>query len=89
MTAGRDSSCDIVVRSSSVSSRHCLLYIFEGWWYVRDLNSTNGIKINHVAFREHIIRPGVVLSIGKHDFTLDYEPTALGAVGIDPPADPF
>lgn len=89
MTAGRDPSCDIVIRSSSISSHHCLLYTFEGWWFVRDLKSTNGIKVNNVSFREHLLRPGVQLSIGKFDYTIDYEPTALGAFGIDPPADPF
>ncbi len=89
MTAGRDPSCDIVIRSSSISLHHCLLYTFEGWWYVRDLKSTNGIRINHVSFREHLLRPGSILSIGKFEYTIDYEPTAMGAFGIDPPADPF
>jgi len=89
MTAGRDPSCDIVIRSSSISLHHCLLYTFEGWWYVRDLKSTNGIRINHVSFREHLLRPGCVLSIGKFEYKIDYEPSALGACGIDPPSDPF
>ncbi len=89
MTAGRDPSCDIVIRSSSISLHHCLLYTFEGWWYVRDLKSTNGIRINHVSFREHLLRPGSHLSIGKFEYAIEYEPTALGAFGIDPPADPF
>ncbi len=89
MTVGRDASCDIVLRSSSISSRHCLLYTFEGWWYIRDLNSTNGTKVNHVGFREHLLRPGVNLSIGKFDYEVVYDPMTLGAVGIDPPADPF
>ena len=89
MTAGRDPSCDIVIRSSSISLHHCLLYTFEGWWYVRDLKSTNGIRVNHVSFREHLLRPGSLLSIGKYEYTIDYEPTAMGAFGIDPPADPF
>lgn len=89
MTVGRDPSSDIVIRSSSISLHHCLLYTFEGWWYIRDLKSTNGVKINHVSFREHLLRPGVHLSIGKYEYIIDYEPIALGAFGIDPPADPF
>ena len=89
MTVGRDPNSDIVIRSSSISLHHCLLYTFEGWWYIRDLKSTNGVKINHVSFREHLLRPGVHLSIGKYDYIIDYEPIALGAFGIDPPADPF
>jgi len=89
MIAGRDPNCDIFIKSSSISHHHCLLYTHQGWWYVRNLKSTNGIKINHVAFNQHLLRPGNVLSIGKYDFKIDYEPIALGAEGIDPPPDPF
>jgi CheY-like chemotaxis protein len=89
MTAGRDPSCDIVIRSSSISQHHCLLYIFQGWWYVRDMKSKNGIRVNHVPYAEHLLRPGSILSIGKYEYKIEYEPYLLGADGIDPPADPF
>ncbi len=89
MTAGRDPSCDIVIRSSSISQHHCLLYIFQGWWYVRDMKSKNGIRVNHVPYAEHLLRPGSILSVGKYDYKVEYEPYLLGADGIDPPADPF
>ena len=89
MTAGRDPSCDIVIRSSSISQHHCLLYIFQGWWYVRDMKSKNGIRVNHVPYAEHLLRPGCILSVGKYDYKIEYEPYLLGADGIDAPADPF
>jgi CheY-like chemotaxis protein len=89
IVAGRGSNCDIVIKSSSISQQHCLLYTFEGWWYVRDLKSVNGIRVNHVSFNEHLLRPGNTLSIGKYEYKIDYEPISLGAEGIDPPADPF
>ncbi len=88
-TIGRDDSCDVVIRTASVSHHHCLLYVHEGWWYVKDLQSTNGTKVNYILVSEHLIRPGDVLSIGKVDFDFDYQPHALGAEGITPPVDPF
>ena len=89
LMAGRDPSCDIVIPLPSISLHHCLLYTFEGWWYVQDLKSTDGIQVNHVSVREHLLRPGDNLSIGKLEYTIDYETTALRANDIDPPADPF
>lgn len=89
MTIGRDASCDIVIRSSSISLHHCVLYNYQGWWYVRDLKSKNGIRINHVSFTEHVLRPGTLLSVGKYDFKIEYEPYTMGADGLEPPPDPF
>ena len=89
MMAGSDPSCDIVIQSPSISMHHCLLYIFEGWWYVQDLKSADGIQVDHVSVREHLLRPGANLSIGKLEYTIDYETMALMANDIDPPADPF
>ena len=43
---GRREGCDIVLNYGNVSSHHCLLEIEEGYWFVRDLRSRNGIKIN-------------------------------------------
>ena len=45
---GRRESCDIVLRFANVSAHHCQLMIERGYWYVRDLQSRNGIKINDV-----------------------------------------
>lgn len=89
LTIGRDTSCDVVVRSPSISQHHCLLYLYQGWWYVRDLKSKNGIKVNHLPCHEHVLRPEYTLSVGKYDYVIHYEPFQLGAVGIEPPPDPF
>lgn len=85
LTIGRDASCDIPIKSHSVSMQHCALYVFQGWWYVRDLHSTNGIRVNGVATSQHLLRPGSVLRIGSVDYEIQYEPFRLGAQGIEPP----
>src|SRR3954467_15621270 len=46
LTMGRRESCDICMRFPSVSGVHCELRFKEGYWYIKDLNSTNGIKVN-------------------------------------------
>ena len=89
ITLGRAPSCDIVVDADGVSQHHCVLFVHEGWWFVRDLNSTNGIRVDGKPCLKHILRPHVTLNVGSASYQLDYRPMDLGAVGITPPTDPF
>jgi len=84
---GRRESCDIVLRFANVSAHHCQLVCEGGYWYARDLQSRNGVKINDVRIQEQRrIDPGDVLSVAKHKYRVEYDPVELGAVG-PPPAD--
>jgi predicted component of type VI protein secretion system len=84
---GRRESCDICLRFANVSAHHCQLINEGGYWYVRDMQSRNGIKINDVRIQEQKrIDPGDILSVAKHKYRVEYEPVELGAVG-PPPAD--
>ena len=83
---GRRESCDIVLRFSNVSAHHCQLTVNAGYWYVRDLKSRNGIKVNAVRVNEKRIDSGDILHIAKHRYEVVYSPIELGAVG-PPPAD--
>ncbi|GAB6166602.1 FHA domain-containing protein [Thermostilla marina] len=85
LIVGRRESCDIVLRFANVSSRHCELFVVGGYWYVRDLNSKNGIKVNGVRVREKRLDPGDELSIARHKYEIRYSPVELGAVGPPPP----
>ncbi|MCP4190643.1 MAG: response regulator [Planctomycetaceae bacterium] len=89
LSVGRDPSCDIVLSHSDVSHQHCLLYMYGGWWYVKDLRSANGTRLNKVPIDQKRIAPGAVLMIATHQFEARYSPWDLGAVGITPPVDPF
>ena len=47
LTLGRRETCDISLRFPNISGSHCeLSYKDAGYWYIRDLGSTNGIKVN-------------------------------------------
>ena len=82
---GRRESCDIVLRFSNVSAHHCQLSLTAGYWYVLDLKSRNGVKVNGNRVKEKRLDPGDVLSIAKHKYEVKYSPIALGAVGPPPP----
>lgn len=86
---GRRESCDIVLRFANVSAHHAQLTIDSGYWYVRDMQSSNGVKINDVRIEKggtRRIDPGDILAVAKHKYRVEYDPSDLGAVG-PPPAD--
>ncbi len=85
LLVGRRESCDIVLRFPNVSTHHCQLSVNAGYWYVRDLQSRNGTKVNGVRVTEKRIEPGDILSLAKHRYTVRYSPIDLGAVGPPPP----
>jgi len=84
LLVGRRESCDIVLRFTNISSHHCQLTVQNGYWYVRDLNSTNGIKVNNIRVTEKRLDPGDSLIIAKHRYEVQYSPIDLGAVGPPP-----
>jgi predicted component of type VI protein secretion system len=86
LLVGRRESCDIVLRFANVSAHHCQLFVNGGYWYVRDQQSRNGVKVNGIQVQEKRIDPGDTVSVAKHNYDLEYSPADLGAVG-PPPAD--
>lgn len=85
---GRRESCDIVLRFKNVSAHHCQLLVKGGYWYIRDMKSLNGVKVNNVPVDERRVDPGDSLTIAKHRYRLVYAPHDLGAVGPPPPDEP-
>lgn len=83
---GRRESCDVVLRFPNVSGQHCRMNLESGYWFVRDLNSRNGTKVNNLRVIRKRLDPGTRISIAKHEYTIQYDPEALGAFGT-PPAD--
>lgn len=88
LLVGRRESCDIVLRFSNISAHHCQLNINGGYWYVRDMESRNGIKINNIRVTEKRLDPGDILHVAKHRYEVVYSPVDLGAVGPPPPEVP-
>lgn len=85
LLVGRRESCDIVLRFPNISAHHCQLSVNSGYWYVKDLNSRNGVKVNEVRVTgEKRLDPGDTISIAKHKYEVHYSPAELGAVGPPP-----
>ena len=85
---GRRESCAIVLRFKNVSAHHCQLSVRGGYWYVKDLKSLNGVKVNDVLITDRRLQSGDTLSIAKHSYRIYYVPADLGAVGPPPPDAP-
>src|SRR5262249_10617618 len=70
---GRHPECDIQIDSRKVSRRHCCIAQVHDYLVVRDLGSTNGIRINGVAVVEGRIKVGDELTIGSHRYQVRFE----------------
>lgn len=63
---GRDASCHVPIPDSSVSQRHARIYHSDGEWYIEDLRSTNGTRVNDRPLnRAVLLRAGDRITIGR------------------------
>lgn len=83
---GRRPTCDIQLKFPNVSSKHCRMTVESGYWFIKDLGSRNGTKIDDRQVMRKRADPGSKISFAKHHYIIEYEPQALGAYG-PPPAD--
>jgi len=65
VVVGTSADCDLVVRDSRVSRRHCQLALTERGVVLKDLDSKNGTFVREVPIREVILHPGVPATIGS------------------------
>jgi len=86
LSVGRRESSDIVLRFTNVSGRHCELSVVDGYWFVEDLGSSNGTKVNGTRVTRQRLEPGDRLSVARHEFEIAYSPAQLGAVASSPGA---
>ena len=77
MLFGRHPECDIQIDSRKISRRHCCIAQVTDYLVVRDLGSTNGIRINGVRVLEGKLRVGDELTIGNHRYQVRWD--AFGA----------
>lgn len=84
---GRRESCDIVLRFGNVSGQHARMSLEGGYWFLKDLGSRNGTKVDGFRISRKRLDPGSKISFAKHQFVIEYSPEALGAFGPPPPDD--
>jgi predicted component of type VI protein secretion system len=72
---GRDPECDIQIDSRKISRRHCCIAQVNDYLVVRDLGSTNGIRINDMRVQEGTLKAGDELMIGGNLYRVTWDPT--------------
>jgi pSer/pThr/pTyr-binding forkhead associated (FHA) protein len=72
-TIGRVSDNVIQIDDPSVSSHHAEIAIVAGQYILKDLDSTNGTRVNGHGFSDGTVRPGDRIRFGKVEtrFTLE------------------
>ena len=65
---GRHEECDVQLNSKKVSRRHCCLAQVNDYLVIRDLGSTNGVKINGARVSEGKLVTGDELQIGNFKY---------------------
>jgi predicted component of type VI protein secretion system len=65
-TVGRHDDCQLRIKSSQVSRRHCQLFEKKGLLLVKDLGSSNGTYVNGKRIQEQrVLEPGDEIMIGQ------------------------
>jgi hypothetical protein len=71
---GRSRECDVVIDDANVSRRHAEIRPSGGSWIVRDLGSTNGVKVNGRRLdpaRPQSLAPGDAIELGTSRVVFD------------------
>ena len=71
LLVGRHDACDVMVSHPSVSRKHARLSFRDGHWVLRDLDSTNGTRVNGKRVVRCRLEPGDRLSLGSADLLVD------------------
>jgi hypothetical protein len=98
IVVGRASEAGVQVPSGNVSKNHCLLFVQQGQWTLKDAGSTAGTFLNGKAIRDAVrLKSGDVITLGtgSHPATIAVDPHRVGmaeesevATGIHAPPPP-
>src|ERR1700683_3540857 len=78
ITVGRDPSNNIPLKDPYVSSNHCQFEKRPNGFYVRDLRSRNGVRLNGIRVSEGELLPGAEIEVGTTKFIFQSQnPTSL------------
>jgi predicted component of type VI protein secretion system len=70
---GRHPECDIQIDSRKISRRHCCIAQVSDYLVVRDLGSTNGIRINGTRVVEGRLEAGDELTLGNNRYKVKWD----------------
>ncbi|MBN1807618.1 MAG: FHA domain-containing protein [Planctomycetes bacterium] len=67
---GRKSDSDIVIQDTTASRHHSRLEVIDGVWHLRDMNSSNGTRLNDQPISVIAVSNGDAIRIGKTVFRI-------------------
>jgi predicted component of type VI protein secretion system len=70
---GRHPECDIQIDSRKISRRHCCIAQVADYLVIRDLGSTNGIRINGARLQEGRLAEGDEVLIGASRYRVSWD----------------
>jgi pSer/pThr/pTyr-binding forkhead associated (FHA) protein len=89
---GRHQECDVQIPSRKISRRHCCLAQVHDYVVVKDLLSTNGVRVNGTRVKEGCLRAGDELTIGNYRYKIHVDGQAAeqplakpAAIGLPAP----
>jgi pSer/pThr/pTyr-binding forkhead associated (FHA) protein len=73
ITIGRGKSCSVVIDDNKVSREHAAVRIENGNWWVYDLQSSNGTRVNDSDISAYELSDGDVIEVGGLKFVFETE----------------
>lgn len=72
LVVGRTAAADVTLPFATISSKHCLLELRDGVWFVTDLESRNGIRIDGARCKDGRLAPHSILSVAQQRYQVEY-----------------
>ncbi len=79
MCMGRDADTELHVEHKKISRKHAEFSYAQGNWWVEDLKSTNGVRINGEQIRKSMLRDGDQVQVGPVNFQFTVKVQQAGA----------
>ncbi len=77
VSIGRSSENDVVLNDFSVSRKHAILVRKDETWFVRDNNSTNGVRLNGKTVTDMAVKDGDEIAVGTFTLRLRDDPSIV------------
>lgn len=89
LLVGRHEECDVQIPSRKISRKHCCISQVDNRLVVRDLSSTNGVRVNGHRVDQGELRHGDELTIGNLVYRVHWPQKPKDGVQVGlPPVDP-
>jgi pSer/pThr/pTyr-binding forkhead associated (FHA) protein len=85
LLVGRHEECDIQLNSRKISRKHCVIAVVGERLLVRDLGSTNGVRVNGARVEDAALKTGDELVIGNFRYQVHVDQKREVAASPEPP----